>query len=152
VRSQSPVGCRKKNDFPVTCFERQTVAGRDSGTRANLCKWPRGHRGSVAEGKSGLGFIKGFVKFVSWAVVVLAIAWTLLIILTAKVLGNAVLVNETDAYVALALNVLAVPAVIVLIVAAGRNKRRLKKQPIAAPWGPPMHPGHYPGYGPTTMQ
>lgn len=97
-----------------------------------------------------MGFIKGFVKFVSWAVVVLAIAWTLLIILTAKVLGNAVLVNETDAYVALALNVLAVPAVIVLIVAAGRNKRRLKKQPIAAPWGPPMHPGHYPGYGPTT--
>jgi hypothetical protein len=100
-----------------------------------------------------VGAIKGIIKFCSWGICVLAVGWTLLIFATAKVLGNAVFVAESDAYVSLALNVLAIPSLVVLMVSARRSRHRLKKQPAAmsASVYPPSV-GQYASYSQPTVR
>jgi hypothetical protein len=98
--------------------------------------------------RTAMGALKGFIKFCAWGICVLAVGWTLLIFATAKVLGNAVFVAESDAYVALALNALAVPALILLMVSARRSRNRLKKQSAAMATSVyPTPAGQYAGYG-----
>ena len=88
---------------------------------------------------AAMRLLKTMVKTGSFVVCVAAVGWTLLVLASASVLGNAVLIAEADAYVALALNILALPSLLVLLMSLWRNRRHRNSQGTFVPVGYPMY-------------